>query len=88
VTYALVISTYLALIVAGLGFQGLALAAAQNPAMAESLGASGFEADAFRSMGLSLLAPSILGILLLWRPVRGLLRNGGVSSVSLPVKRA
>ena len=72
VTYGLVIATFGALIVLGLMLQGVAFAAAQNPVMLEGLAGSGFDPDAFGPMGLSLWAPSILGIILLWRPVRAL----------------
>jgi membrane protease YdiL (CAAX protease family) len=41
--------------------------------MGQDLAASGFDPSAYRSIGLSLWAPSVLGILLLWRPVRSLI---------------
>ncbi len=73
VTYGLLIATFGALIAVGLMLQGIAFAAAQNPVMLEGLAGSGFDPAAFGPMGLSLWGPSILGILLLWQPVRNLL---------------
>jgi membrane protease YdiL (CAAX protease family) len=73
VAYGLVIASFAALIMVGLAMQGMALAVAQSPEMAESLRASGFDAESLRPVGLSLWAPSILGIVLLLRPVRALL---------------
>lgn len=70
VTYGLMLATYGLFIIGGLMMQGVGRMVVANPEMGEGLAASGFDPATYGSIGLSLWAPSLLGILLLWRPVR------------------
>jgi len=73
ITYGLLMLTYGLLILIGLGMVALGRVAANATEMADAMLASGFDSASLGSIGLSLWAPSILGLILLLRPTRGLL---------------